>query len=381
LAQVSTAALGRHKQTQALAVAMCTMAVSMRPRKISAASPMSICSEASGSTFDDEPLMVVVASDASTCIDDEPLMVALPDYRLCATAPKELNDCLVFGDAHGSSDEESRFSNTGLAQHLKNENRRLEAENARLRMQYANCTQMASDGYCPWNVHGVYGTPMAVLGYGGPPGLAMPKVGLEVQAQLHAQGQSQSPHRYEKPSCVYVNAEADAELEFDGDCSEISSGRDVAQAAPRTTVMLRNLPNSYTRQMLMNMLDAEGFAGLYDFVYCPIDFKSHLSLAYAFINLVSVKETKRFWKQFHGYSNWVVPSHKIARVNWSEFQGLADNVERYRNSPVMHEAVPDEYKPVLLSGTERMTFPAPTEKMRAPRRRMHAKALQPGRVA
>merc|ERR1711988_1960162 len=37
----------------------------------------------------------------------------------------------------------------------------------------------------------------------------------------------------------------------------------------RTTVMLRNLPNSYSRSMLLELIHAEGFGGSYDFVYLP----------------------------------------------------------------------------------------------------------------
>ena len=45
------------------------------------------------------------------------------------------------------------------------------------------------------------------------------------------------------------------------------------QTADRTTVMLRNVPNNYTREMFLTLLDDHGFAGRYDFVYLPCDFK------------------------------------------------------------------------------------------------------------
>lgn len=139
------------------------------------------------------------------------------------------------------------------------------------------------------------------------------------------------------------------------------------------TLMLRNLPNNYTRTMLLSLLDTEGFSGQYDFVYLPIDFKSHASLGYAFVNLNTIEVAESCWKVFEGFNKWVVPSQKVCSVNWSTpFQGLDAHVERYRNSPVMHEHVPDEYKPMLFSGGTRLPFPPPTKKIRAPR-------IRPGR--
>lgn len=138
----------------------------------------------------------------------------------------------------------------------------------------------------------------------------------------------------------------------------------------RMTVMLRNLPNNYSRSMLLELLDSEGFAGRYDFVYLPMDFKSRASLGYAFVNLVSACEANPFWKHFDGFSRWVLPSQKVCSVNWSSpYQGLEAHVERYRNSPVMHDAVPDEYKPMLFRNGVRIAFPPPTRKLRAPRSR------------
>merc|ERR1711916_258740 len=49
--------------------------------------------------------------------------------------------------------------------------------------------------------------------------------------------------------------------------------------------------------------------------------------------------------------------------------GVEDNIERYRNSPVMHEAVPAQYKPLLFDGGVPVAFPAPTKSIRFPRLR------------
>ncbi|CAJ1396580.1 unnamed protein product [Effrenium voratum] len=139
-----------------------------------------------------------------------------------------------------------------------------------------------------------------------------------------------------------------------------------------TTVMLRNLPNNYTRAMLLAMLDNEGFEGKYNFLYLPIDFQSRACLGYAFVNLVDPSFVPNFWEKFSGYSKWVLPSKKVCGVSWSgPHQGLEAHVERYRNSPVMHESVPDEYKPVILQHGLRVAFPEPSKAPRPPRIRQH----------
>jgi hypothetical protein len=143
---------------------------------------------------------------------------------------------------------------------------------------------------------------------------------------------------------------------------------ELADGRKRTTVMLRNMPNNYSRTMLLELLDTEGFAGQYDFLYLPMDFQSRASLGYAFINFTSSDAAESFWRVFDGYSNWAIPSRKMSGVSWSgPHQGLEAHIERYRNSPVMAESTPDEYKPILFDQGVRIPFPAPTRRIRAPR--------------
>lgn len=157
--------------------------------------------------------------------------------------------------------------------------------------------------------------------------------------------------------------------------TEIRIGRsqtesDAFSSDELTTVMLRNLPNNYSRTMLLQLIDKEGFAGQYDFIYLPMDFKLHASLGYAFVNLVSPEVATRFFKTFEGFHRWVVPSQKVCSVNWSHpYQGLDAHIERYRNSPVMHDDVPDEYKPSVFQNGQRVPFQPPTKKLKFPRMR------------
>lgn len=158
----------------------------------------------------------------------------------------------------------------------------------------------------------------------------------------------------------------------DADARCSAQKQPVAQASESgpTTVMFRNIPNNYTRDMILELLDSQGFVACYDFFYWPMDFNKNAGLGYAFVNLVSPDEAVRFKAHFHGFTQWQLASQKVGEVVWSEpLQGLAPHVERYRNSPIMHEGVPDLHKPLLFSNGQRIPFPAPTRRIRVPRGR------------
>jgi len=89
----------------------------------------------------------------------------------------------------------------------------------------------------------------------------------------------------------------------------------------------------------------------------------------AFINFVDTTCAESFKRRFHGFRKWGVQCghKKQAEITWSETcQGREAHIERYRNSSVMHESVPDHFKPVLFVDGERVSFPAPTRLLRAP---------------
>lgn len=41
----------------------------------------------------------------------------------------------------------------------------------------------------------------------------------------------------------------------------------------RTTIMLRNIPNKYTQEMILQEIDESGLEKRYNFFYLPIDYK------------------------------------------------------------------------------------------------------------
>jgi len=136
----------------------------------------------------------------------------------------------------------------------------------------------------------------------------------------------------------------------------------------RATLMFRNLPNSYNRAALLSMLDSEGFRGQYSFVYLPTDFNNFAGFGYAFVGFEAHACAEVAKRHFQGFTKWKVPSQKTCDVAWSgEVQGNKAYIDKYRNSPVMHDSVPDEYKPALFANGFRVPFPAPTKRIRPPR--------------
>jgi hypothetical protein len=131
---------------------------------------------------------------------------------------------------------------------------------------------------------------------------------------------------------------------------------------------MRNLPNDYTRDMVLELMDSCGFAGRYDFFYLPMDFQTNCGLGYAFVNFTMHADAQQAQLVLQGFSDWRIPSHKILDVSWSELsQGIEANIERYRNSSVFHSSVSEEFQPLLFAQGSRIPFPEPTRHIRQPR--------------
>lgn len=145
-----------------------------------------------------------------------------------------------------------------------------------------------------------------------------------------------------------------------------------------TTVMLRNVPNKYTRDMLVQVLK-EDFENEFNFVYLPIDFKNGCNIGYGFVNFTNYEACGRFVTSFDGVEvQKCLPglqSRKVAEVRPARVQGFEENVQRLRSSPVMGELLKNpDWMPLLLdSRGEEMAFPMPEQPIPAVRPRGRAK--------
>jgi len=202
---------------------------------------------------------------------------------------------------------------------------------------------------------------------GAPPGLGLDActVAPARRTPLRSQAAAYSPLRSQAeafvPLCLALAASAP------GAGAHAEEG---AKEARKTTVMMCNVPLSYTCDSLIGLLESKGFSGWFDFVYVPMNFTEMLGVGYAFLNMTTPERAEEFMLAFEGFDGWASSFSKTAcSMRWSNCQGLSENVSRYRNSPMMSEEVPAFYKPVLLRDGVRVPFPKPTKQLRTLRRR------------
>ncbi|OLL23278.1 Meiosis protein mei2 [Neolecta irregularis DAH-3] len=140
------------------------------------------------------------------------------------------------------------------------------------------------------------------------------------------------------------------------DLNRITAGLDL-----RTTIMVKNVPNKYTQQMLLEYMD-EVCERTYDFLYLRIDFKNKCNVGYAFVNFIESKSIIAFaevrvgtkWNKFH--------SDKICDISYANIQGKDSLIEKFRNSSVMDEQL--TYRPKIFKSAgcqigEEEIFPEP----------------------
>ncbi|KAI8983012.1 RNA recognition motif 2-domain-containing protein [Pilobolus umbonatus] len=100
--------------------------------------------------------------------------------------------------------------------------------------------------------------------------------------------------------------------------------------------MIRNIPNKYTQQMLIDNINST-HENTYDFLYLRIDFKNKCNVGYAFINFVDVDSVVSFAKDRIGKRWSLFNSDKVCTLSYANIQGKQALIQKFRNSHVMEE--------------------------------------------
>ncbi|KAI9914776.1 hypothetical protein PsorP6_007641 [Peronosclerospora sorghi] len=150
--------------------------------------------------------------------------------------------------------------------------------------------------------------------------------------------------------------------EFTLSIDKVASGED-----ERTTLMIRNIPNKYTQQMLLAEINRNHDRN-YDFFYLPIDFKNKCNMGYAFINFIRPVHIKAFYQEFDGQKWTNFNSEKVCAITYARLQGKQAMITRFQNSSLMEKH--ESYRPLVFgsSGPNRgrpELFPASKQYVRA----------------
>lgn len=141
---------------------------------------------------------------------------------------------------------------------------------------------------------------------------------------------------------------------------------DAVDDSPQTTIIIRNLSKDCTRDAMIQMLQSEGYAGSYDMVHVPVGFQDLTGLGHALINFLDSATAQDALLHFDGFSG-LSSDAELCQAGWSNVQGLPAHVKRYRDSPMMHESIPDQFKPAMFKDGVQVPFPEPTKPLKAPR--------------
>jgi hypothetical protein len=137
-------------------------------------------------------------------------------------------------------------------------------------------------------------------------------------------------------------------------------------------LIVRHVPREISREGVLQAIADRKLVAELDFLYCPLDYVTKKGFGYVLLNFASLEAARRFRVAFHGAEASCLDSNagssplEVVAVQGEHRQGLQASIDRYRNSPVMHNIVPDEFKPIVLSGGRRVAFPKPTQKLEAP---------------
>merc|ERR1740121_810025 len=93
--------------------------------------------------------------------------------------------------------------------------------------------------------------------------------------------------------------------------------------------MMRNLPNKYSRDMVVKELNQTGFTNAFDFFYLPNDPDTNANKGYAFINFVSKEWADLFTEKFHNRKMNNFNSEKRVCVKPAQMQGFNANHDHY----------------------------------------------------
>ncbi len=115
------------------------------------------------------------------------------------------------------------------------------------------------------------------------------------------------------------------------------------QQDTRTTIMIKNIPNKFTREMLISIIDYK-FKGCYDLLIFPQDANKCKNFGYGFINFIHPFYIPYFYFLFD-HNTWSgTNSQKICELSYSKIQGKNQLLKHYPNKIIYVNIEGEKFK-------------------------------------
>ncbi len=115
----------------------------------------------------------------------------------------------------------------------------------------------------------------------------------------------------------------------------------------RTTLMIRNIPNKYSIQLINDEIKAR-FANKYDVLYLPIDKNSQCNLGYAFINFICPIHIIDFYNFFQGRTWLRFSSSKKCALVYGKIQGKSNIIIHFEKG-IQHQNLSKDHPPLDIN--------------------------------
>ena len=110
----------------------------------------------------------------------------------------------------------------------------------------------------------------------------------------------------------------------------------------RTTLMIKNIPNKFHRDILLKIID-QNFKGAYDLFILPTDANGYKNFGYSFINFTNCYYIPYFYFLFHKKTWSSTNSKKVCQITYSKIQGRNSLLSHYSNKIIFKSSEVKKY--------------------------------------
>ena len=161
-------------------------------------------------------------------------------------------------------------------------------------------------------------------------------------------------YSFSNRNSIFENRPSEKKFELNVDIKKVICLED-----RRTTVMIKNIPNKFNRDMLLNIID-KNFKGAYDIFILPTDVNRYKNFGYSFINFTCSYYIPNFYFLFNGKKWSNTNSQKQCEITYSKIQGRNNLLQHYSNKIIFRNdeakkynsekyIIPNEYKTIFTN--------------------------------